>query len=55
MNAELNIYINNRVNEIRNSFNLNIARLNNILASNILTIKKSRRLNPKQKQQQINE
>ena len=54
MNAELNIYINNRVNEIRNSFNLNIARLNNILASNILTIKKSRRLNPKQKQQQIN-
>ena len=54
MNAELNIYINNRVNEIRNSFNLNIARLNNILASNILTIKNSRRLNPKQKQQQIN-
>jgi hypothetical protein len=54
MSAELSIYINTRINEMRNTFNLNIARLNNILASNILTIKKSRKLNSKQKQQQIN-
>jgi len=54
MSAELSIYINTRINEMRNTFNLNISRLNNILASNILTIKKSRKLNSKQKQQQIN-
>ena len=39
MSAELSIYINTRINEMRNTFNSNIARLNNILASNILTIK----------------
>ena len=54
MSTELSIYINTRINETINTFNLNIARLNNILASNILTIKNSKKLNSKQKQQQIN-
>lgn len=54
MSSELSIYINNRINEMRKSFNLIVARLNNTLNTNILNIRKSRRLNSRQKQQQIN-
>jgi len=54
MSTELSIYKNNRINELRNSFNSNVSRLNNILSINIINIKNSRRLSLKQKQQQIN-
>jgi len=54
MSTELSIYKNNRINEQRSSFNSNVARLNNILAINIRNVRNNRRLNPRQKQQQIN-
>ena len=54
MSVELSIYINNRINEMRNTFNLNVSRLNYPLVANIITIRNSRRLSYAQKQQQIN-
>lgn len=53
MSQELSIYKNNRINELKNSFKLVVLRLNNSLNNSIRNIKNSR-LNPKQKQQQIN-
>lgn len=54
MSAELSIYKNNKINELRNSFNSNVARLNNTLSINIRNVRNNRRLNARQKQQQIN-
>lgn len=51
--SELDIYKNNRINELKNIYNLNISRLNSNLVININNINKTR-LNTKQKQQQIN-
>jgi len=53
MSNELNIYIKNRINNLINTFNSNVARLNNGLNINIQNIKKSRTFNSVQKQQKI--
>jgi hypothetical protein len=53
MSNELNIYIKNRINNLINTFNSNVARLNNGLDINIQNIKKSRTFNSVQKQQKI--
>jgi hypothetical protein len=53
MATELDIYKRNRIDELKNTYNLNILRLNKTLTINIFNINKSR-LNAKQKKQQIN-
>jgi hypothetical protein len=53
MSTELEIYKSRKISEIKNTFNLDLARLNNSLATNIKKIKLSRQ-NAKKKQQQIN-
>jgi len=45
MSTELDTYKKNRINELTNTFNSNVARLNSTLASNIRTIQVSRLLN----------
>lgn len=42
MSAELDTYIKNRITDINNTFNSNVARLNSVLVSNIRNIKMSR-------------
>jgi hypothetical protein len=53
MSSELTIYKKNRINELQNAFNTNLARLNYYLATNISNIKKTR-LTVKVKHTQIN-
>ena len=53
MTTELDIYKRNRIDNYKNTYNLNISRLNKTLAINIKNINKST-LNTKQKKQQIN-
>lgn len=53
MSSELAIYKKNRINELQNVFNTNLARLNYYLATNISNVKKTR-LTAKVKQTQIN-
>lgn len=53
MSNELDIYKNNRINELNQSFNTNLKRLNYNLINNINIIKRIR-LNPRVKQRQIN-
>jgi hypothetical protein len=53
MSTELEIYKSRKIIEIKNTFNLDLARLNNYLATNIKKIKLSKQ-NAKKKQQQIN-
>ena len=48
MSSELSIYKNNRINELRNLFNSNVARLNNTLSINVRIIQNNRRLNRNQ-------
>jgi hypothetical protein len=53
MSLELAIYKKNRINELQNIFNSNVARLNSALINNARNIKKTR-LSAKVKQAQIN-
>jgi hypothetical protein len=53
MSLELAIYKKNRINELQNIFNSNVARLNSALINNVRNIKKTR-LSAKVKQAQIN-
>ena len=53
MSSELSIYKENKINDLKNSYKLNIASLNSSVIINVRNVQKSR-LNNKSKQAQIN-